>query len=143
MIVPDANILLYAWDSSAVLHARAKAWVEAAFSGEDLVGLAWQNIAAFLRISTNPRLVGQRYTIKEAAGIVDSWLDQPLVRVLIPGEQHWQLLLGILLQSRVIGPDITDAQLAALTIEYGGILYTTDRGFARFPGLRWINPLNP
>ena len=142
MIVPDANILLYAWDSSADLHPRAKAWVEATFSSGDPVGLTWQNIAAFLRIITNPRLPAQRYTIQDAAAIVESWLEQPGVTILVPGEQHWRLLRGILLQSQVIGPDITDAQLATLTIEYGGTLYTTDRGFARFPGLRWTNPLN-
>ena len=143
MIVPDANILLYAWDSSSALHSPAKAWVEASFSSGDQVGIAWQNIAAFLRIVTNPRLLAHRFTMHEAVGVVESWLDQPAVTILTPGEQHWRLLRDILFQSQVVGPDVTDAQLAALTIEYGGTLYTTDRGFARFPGLRWANPLNP
>lgn len=141
MIVPDANILLYAWDSSSSLHARAKEWVESVFSSGDPVGLAWQNIAAFLRITTNPRLAAQRFRMQEAVGIVETWLHQPGIRILTPGERHWALLKDLLLQSQVSGPDVTDAQLAALTIEYGGTLYTTDRGFARFPGLRWTNPL--
>lgn len=142
MIVPDANILLYAWDSASTLHVPARKWVENTFSSGDPVGLPWQNIAAFLRIITNPRLGPQRFTTQEAAGIVDSWLDLPAIRILTPGERHWALLRELLLQSQVSGPDVSDAQLAALTIEYGGTLCTTDRGFARFPGLRWTNPLS-
>lgn len=71
-----------------------------------------------------------------------SWLDLSNVVVLAPGEQHWRLLRELLRRSQVHGPDVTDAQLAALTIEWGGTLCTTDQGFARFPGLRWTNPLS-
>lgn len=142
MIIPDANILLYAWDTTSTLHAEAKDWIELVFSGSEPVGLAWQNIAAFLRVITNPRLTRQRFTIQEAVAIVAGWMEQPNIRILPPGELHWNLLRDLLTKTRVNGPDVTDAQLAALTIEYGGILYTTDRGFARFPGLRWTNPLS-
>lgn len=143
MIIPDANILLYAWDTRSTMHAAARAWVETTFSSGARVGLAWQNVAAFLRVITNPRLPGQRFTIQEAVSIVEGWLTQPGVEILVPGEHHWRLLRDLLLQTQVQGPDVTDAQLAALTIEYGGLLCSTDRGFARFPGLRWTNPLNP
>jgi predicted nucleic acid-binding protein len=76
-----------------------------------------------------------------AAQIVDSWLTRRVVRLIVPGEGHWGLFKELLIAGRVQGPVTTDAQLAALTIEYGGVLYTTDRDFARFPGLRWLNPL--
>jgi predicted nucleic acid-binding protein len=80
--------------------------------------------------------------VPESIEIVDSWLARPNVQVLAPGERHWHLMKELLISGQVRGPQITDAQLAALTIEYGGLLCTTDRDFARFPGLRWTNPLN-
>ena len=98
-------------------------------------------MAAFVRITTDPRLPGQHFPAEEAAQIVDSWLQQPVVRVLIPADDHWQLFRKMVVEGQAVGALVTDAQLAALTVEYGGVLYTTDRDFARFPGLRWKNPL--
>jgi len=141
VIVLDANILLYAYDSASSHHAKARAWVERAFSSADAIGLPWQTVAAFLRIMTNPRLPGERFTLAEAVEIVDRWLEQPNVRRLAPGDDHWPLFRQAAIEGQAPGPLITDAQLAALTIEYGGVLHTTDRDFARFPGLRWTNPL--
>jgi uncharacterized protein len=141
VIVLDANILLYAYDSASSPHAKARAFVEQAFSGDGLVGLPWQTIAAFLRIMTNPRFPGDRFTMGEAVEIVDGWLQQANVRLLSPGEDHWARFRQMALEGQAFGPLITDAHLAALTIEYGGILQTTDRDFARFPALRWANPL--
>jgi toxin-antitoxin system PIN domain toxin len=141
VIVLDANILLYAYDSSSSQHAKARAWVEDVFSGTSAIGLPWQTIAAFLRITTNPRLPGERLSAKEAVQIVDLWLEQPNVRLLAPGDDHWHLLSRTIVEGQASGPLISDAQLAALTIEFGGVLHTTDRDFARFPGLRWTNPL--
>lgn len=141
MIVVDANILLYAYDSVSPHHAKARAWVESALSGSDPVGLPWQTAVAFLRITTNPRLPGQRLTLEEAVSVVDQWFDQPNVRLLAPGDGHWPLFRQMTLEGQAHGPLTTDAHLAALTIEYGSVLQTTDRDFARFPGLRWTNPL--
>jgi toxin-antitoxin system PIN domain toxin len=92
-------------------------------------------------VVTNPRLSGKRFTPQEAAELVDQWLEQPNIRLLAPGDQHWVLLRQLMLDGQARGPLVTDAQLAALTTEYGGILQTTDRDFARFPGLRFANPL--
>ena len=141
MIVLDANLLLYAYDSDSQQHAKARAWIEQVFSDGTPVGLPWQSVTAFLRIATNPRLSGKRFTPEEAVQIVDQWLEQPNVRLLSPGDQHWVILRQMLKEGQARGPLISDAHLAALTIEYGGILCTTDRDFARFPGLRWDNPL--
>jgi uncharacterized protein len=141
MMVLDANILLYAYDSVSPFHTKARPWVELVFSGVDPVGLPWQTLSAFLRIMTNPTLPGQRFSLEEAAQVVDHWLEQPNVRVLVPGDGHWPLFRQMVVEGQALGPLVTDAQLAALTMEYGGVLYTTDRDFARFPGLRWTNPL--
>jgi toxin-antitoxin system PIN domain toxin len=141
VIVLDANVLLYAYDVNSENHTKARAWVEQVFSDGTPIGLPWQTVAAFLRVVTNPRLPGKRFTPEEAAQIVDQWLDQPNVRLLAAGDQHWTILRQMMIGGQARGPLVSDAQLAALAIEYGGILQTTDRDFARFPGLRWSNPL--
>lgn len=142
MIVLDANILLYAYDSSSSRHKRAREWVEHAFSTATSVGIPWQTIAAFVRVTTNTRLPGDRLTLLEAAEVIDSWLKQPNVMALAPGEAHWGILRRVAIDGQARGPAFTDAQLAALTIEFGGVLHTADQGFARFRDLRWINPLD-
>jgi uncharacterized protein len=141
MIVLDANVLLYAYDSASAQHAKARAWVERVLSAAEPVGLPWQTIGAFLRIMTNPNLPGERFSLQEAAEVVDNWLKQPNVRLMAPGDDHWTLLRQMLVEGQAPGVLVTDAQLAALTVEYGGALQTTDRDFARFPALRWKNPL--
>jgi toxin-antitoxin system PIN domain toxin len=141
VIVLDANILLYAYDSTSGRHTQARAWVERTFSDGTLVGIPWQTVSAFLRVVTNVNLPGQRFTVEEAVVVVDQWLEQPNVRFLAAGEEHWSLLRRMLIEGQARGPLVTDAQLAALTVEHGGVLYSTDRDFARFPGLRWRNPL--
>jgi toxin-antitoxin system PIN domain toxin len=141
VIVLDANLLLYAYDAGSPQHESARAWIERVFSEGEPVGLPWQTVAAFLRVITSPKLRGDRCTVQEAAAIVDQWLAQPNVRLLGPGERHWSILRSAMLEGQVRGPLITDAQLAALAVEHGGVLHTTDRDFARFPGLRWTNPL--
>jgi len=141
VIVLDANILLYAYDAASDQHAKARAWVEEVLSGADPVGLPWQTITAFVRIVTNPRLSGKRFTPSEVIDLVDQWVTQPNVRLLGPGDHHWSFLRQTILEGQARGPLITDAQLAALTIEHGGMLCTTDRDFSRFPGLRWQNPI--
>ena len=141
MIVLDANILLYAYDSASSHHTKARAWIEEVFSGTSPVGLPWQSASAFLRIMTNPRLPGERFALNEAVQVVDRWLEQPNLQILTPGDDHWQLFRQMIVEGQAPGPLISDAHLAALTVEYGGVLHTTDRDFARFPGLRWTNPL--
>jgi uncharacterized protein len=141
VIVPDANLLIYAYDSKSDLQPRASHWLEEILGGPDAVGLTWLSIGAFLRISTNLRISRSSLPMTAAIQIVDGWLARRAVRLIVPGDRHWLLLKKLIIAGRAQGPNTTDAQLAALTIEYGGILHTTDRDFARFPGLRWMNPL--
>jgi toxin-antitoxin system PIN domain toxin len=142
VIVVDANLLIYSYDTASPNYAASRSWIEKIFSGSEVVGLPGQSLAAFLRVLTNRQL--PRFYVKadEAAEIVDEWLRQPNVRVLTPGEEHWVIFRRMIVEGAAAGPRVTDAQLAALTIEHGGVLYTADRDFARFPGLRWKNPLS-
>ena len=141
MIVPDANLLLYTFDGSSDQHPSAERWLIKILTGADTVGLSWLTIGAFLRIATNFRLGESQLPMSLTIGIVDEWLGMRGVRLIVPGEGHWAILKEMLVAGRVLGRVTADAQLAALTIEYGGVLYTNDRHFARFPGLRWVNPL--
>jgi uncharacterized protein len=141
LILIDANLLLYAYHRGAEQHERSKAWLEAALSGPDIVRFAWLTLWAFLRISTNPRVFERPLSTAEACAAVSSWLAQPTVGVLEPGERYWDLLRGLVQTSQVAGPMIMDAALAALAIEHGATLHSTDRDFSRFSDLRWANPL--
>lgn len=141
MIVVDVNLLIYAFDTTSSRHDRARRWVEMALSSGAAVGLPWQTVAAFLRVVTDSRILKQRFSTEEAIEIVSEWLEMPNVRLLAPGDQHWTIFRQMLVRGQVKGPLVTDAQLAALTLEYGGVLHTVDRDFARFPGLRWVNPI--
>jgi uncharacterized protein len=141
VIVLDVNILFYSYSTFSPEHEKARICVERLFSGTELVGLPWQTIAAFLRISTNPRLPGARPAI-EATEEVEGWLSQPNVQIVTPGDDHWRVLRRVMLEGQAFGPLVSDAQIAALTIEHGAVLYSSDRDFARFPELRWVNPLS-
>ena len=141
MILIDANLLIYAYDDNAKSHDAARRWLEARLQEDDLIGIPWATILAFLRIATNARLFEQPLSIEEGIQIVDEWISWPGVVALEPGERYWQILRGILPASQARGPNVMDAHLAALAIENGATLCTADRGFARFPGLKVEYPL--
>ena len=141
MKTSDANLLLYAYNESAEQHERAKLWLEEKLSLPELFGLSWQVITAFLRISTNPRAFPLPFTLKEAIEIVEDWLAQPQVRILLPTEKHWKIYSDLILEGQTNGAMMMDAHLAALAIEHGATLATTDRDFVRFSKLKTINPL--
>lgn len=140
MILVDANVLLYAYQPQSPSHVRCRAWVEENFSGEEPVCLAWVTILAFIRISTNPRVFGEPLLAAEAVSTVSSWLERPSVSVLEAGERCWEILRTLLVEAQVSGPLVMDAFLAALALENGATLVTTDRDFARFPQLKIRNP---
>jgi toxin-antitoxin system PIN domain toxin len=137
----DANILLYAEDSLSVHHHTARHWWDTQLSGPEPVALCWPVIAAFIRIATNVRLHKRPLTLKEAVERVQSWLDQPCIRVLTPTEQHWILFQQMLRAGNATGNLVSDAHLAALALEHSSILASSDAGFARFRGLKWRNPI--
>ena len=95
--------------------------VERVFSGAKLVGLLWLTVSAFLRITTNRKLLAQRLTLSEAADMVDSWLQQPNIRPITPGDEDWTIFRKMIIEGQVTGALISDAQLAAVTIENGGV----------------------
>jgi toxin-antitoxin system PIN domain toxin len=142
VIVVDANLLIYSYDLDSAHHKKSLTWLEELLSGVEAVGLPWQSVSAFLRVITNRRLPGTRVTLEQAVQVVDEWLQQPNVQVLVPADQHWSVLRQMILEGRASGPLVSDAEIAAITIEQGAVLHTTDRDFARFPGLRWKNPLS-
>jgi toxin-antitoxin system PIN domain toxin len=141
MIVIDVNLLLYAHRRSSPFFPKARSWFEKTLSSSEDVGIPLQSAMAFLRITTNKSIPLGRLDMPEALQIVEGWLEQEYVRLLYAGEDHWPLFRRMLLGGHAVGPIGTDAHLAALTLECGGTLYTTDGDFARFPGLRWHNPL--
>lgn len=141
MILPDANLLLYAEDSLSRHHERAREWWDGALSGSEPVNLCWPVINAYLRISTNPRIHERALDPEEAVARVTSWLDQPCVSVIAPTMLHWEIFRKQIGESRASANLISDAHLAALAIEHASTLYSTDRDFARFPGLKWKNPI--
>lgn len=141
MIVVDVNLLLYSYDSQSPNHVKSAAWLEEILSGTESVGLPWPTIAAFLRVITNRRLPGVRLPLEQAIQTVEEWLSQPNVRILVPGDDYWFVLRRMIVEGQAAGPLVSDAEIAALTIDYGGVLHTADRDFARFPGLQWRNPL--
>jgi hypothetical protein len=142
MTLLDANILLYAYDPDSPQHKDAARWLEELFRGPDLIGLPWQTIWAFLRIRTNLRLVTTPQSPGEAFRIVRNWLSLPGVVIVQPGPAHAELLEALVTEHRAAGPLVSDAALAALAMEHGAVLASTDRDFRRFPNIRWINPLS-
>ena len=141
MILVDANVLIHAYNPHAPQHAAAKRWLEAVLSGSVPVRLAWGTLLAFVRIMTNAQLFRRPLSLGEAITIVDSWMECPVVDVLVPGERHWSILRATLTSDQASGNLTSDAHLAALAIEHGATLATTDRDFARFQGLKSIDPL--
>jgi toxin-antitoxin system PIN domain toxin len=141
VILVDANLLLYAYDPRAAEHEKSRQWLEETLSGSQLVRFAWMTVWAFLTIATNPRVFEHPLTVTEAADAVASWLGQPVAGILDPGERHLALVTRLTVEGQATGPMVMDAVLAAIAIEHGATLYTTDRDFARFPGLSWKNPL--
>jgi toxin-antitoxin system PIN domain toxin len=142
VILVDANLLLYAYHPRAEQHDASRRWLESALGGQELVRFAWLTLWAFVRIATNPRVFERPLGTGESVAAVSSWLASPVAGVIEPGERHWEILQGLLESGQATGPLVMDAVLAALAVEHGATLCTTDRDFSRFPGLAWANPLS-
>lgn len=142
MILVDANILLYAEDQLSPRHVAARTWWDAQLSGASPVCLCWTVLGAFIRIATNPRVYDHPLSLDQALSRVESWMDQPCVRIVAPTERHWTVLRKMLLEGQATANLVTDAHLAAVALEHGCELLSTDSDFSRFSGIRWRNPLN-
>ena len=143
MIVPDANLLLYAYDKASPFHARAKQWWEQCLSGVEAVGLTHPVVFAFLRIGTNARAFVSPLSLPKANAIVRAWLGAPPVQVLLPGPDHLQRVLHLLEQVASAGGNlVTDAQIAALADACRATIHTADSDFRRFKAVRTHYPLD-
>jgi hypothetical protein len=137
----DANLLLYATDRNSPHHEAAETWLTAALNGERRVGLPWQSLAAFIRISTHPRITARPLTIDQAWEVVEGWLGVPLCWHPEPGPGFGPILGRLLRANTVAGNLVPDAMLAALALEHGLTVFSADSDFARFHDVPWVNPL--
>lgn len=142
MIVPDINLLLYAYDSESPFHFKAAEWWQGCLSGDEPVLLPRVVAFGFVRVSTNTRAFRHPLTAAEAAAHVRSWLDQEAVTIPEDAPDHIERVLGLLESLGTAGNLVTDAQIAAVALEYDAVVHTADADFIRFKDLRWQNPLN-
>ncbi|MFN0279999.1 MAG: TA system VapC family ribonuclease toxin [Pyrinomonadaceae bacterium] len=140
MILPDVNMLLYAYDTSSEFHTAALEWLETVLS-EDEVLFSWHTITAFIRISTHPAALKNPASIEKAVGIVDKWLDLDNTHLVHLEKKNWPLFSSMLIDGQATGNLVMDAHLAAMSASCGAKLASTDRDFSRFSGIRTTNPL--
>jgi hypothetical protein len=140
-VIVDANVLLYAVDARSPFHQPARKWVEDALSGPVRVGLPWVSLTAFLRISTHPRASVNPLSPADAWTYVEDWLAAGPTWIPEPTARHADLLQGLVVDGDLRGNLIPDAHLAALALEHGVGVCSADSDFARFPQLRWVNPV--
>ena len=141
MILVDANILIYAVAKDSVRHEHAKAWLDENLSGHFRVGLPWNSLLAFLRITTNPRVFTAPLSMTDGWRQIRRWLSSPVAWCPTPGKQHAEILQDFIENLSLKSNDIPDAHLAALAVAHGLTLMSCDDDFARYPGLRWENPI--
>ena len=141
MRLPDVNVLVYAHREDAVPHVEHRAWVEAMALGPEAFGLCDQVLSGFLRVVTHPRIFDPPSPLAEAIRFVEALRSRPNAVRVVPGPRHWSLFTGLCRNVEARGNLVPDAWFAALAIECGGEWITTDRDYARFPGLRWRHPL--
>ena len=140
MILPDVNVLVHAHNADSALHEQARVWWDACLAGTEGIGLAWAAMLGFVRITTNRRVVARPLPVERVMAQLQSWLALPHVHIAEPSQTHFARLRTELERLGTAGNLTTDAHLAALAMERGYVLYSTDTDFARFSGLRWVNP---
>lgn len=141
MIVPDVNLLIYAYTDDVAFHEAARRWWEVACSGTERVGLPWAVTSGFVRIVTKREAAIRPVPIEPVLDVVSEWFSLPHVAPLNPGAQHLAILRRLLVEAGVGGNLVSDAHIAALAIEHQAEVHSNDSDFARFSGLRWRNPL--
>ena len=140
MILPDVNVLVHAHNADSEVHEAARRWWDGCLSGAEGVGLAWAALLGFVRITTNRRILERPLPVRDVMNWAQSWLSLPHFHIAQPSEGHFAKLRAELERLGTAGNLTTDAHLAVLAMERGYVLYSTDADFARFAGLRWVNP---
>lgn len=140
MILPDVNVLIYAFRTDNAHHAICKPWLDRIVSGDVLFGVSPLVLSAVARIVTNSRVFKDPSPIEEVFAFFDDVLSQTHCQIVKPGERHWSIFTRLCLETGTRGPRITDVWFAALAIEHGCTWITYDRDYARFPGLDWQEP---
>ena len=140
MILPDVNVLIYAFRKEVPQHAICRAWLNAVVLGEERFGISPLALGALVRVTTNRRAYAEPSSFDDAFGFCQDILDQPHCQIVEPRERHWSIFKRLCIETDTRGPTVTDAWYAALAIEWGCEWVTLDRDYARFPGLRWRTP---
>jgi uncharacterized protein len=140
MILPDVNVLIFAFRGDSVRHAVCKPWLDRVIGGEARFGVSPLALSAVARIVTNPRIYKEPDSIEQVFAFCDNLLGQPHCEIVEPGDRHWALFKRLCVDAGVRGPVVADAWYAALAIERGCTWITYDRDYARFPGLDWCEP---
>ena len=140
MILPDVNVLVHAHNADSKVHGKARDWWSGALGGSEGIGLPSVTILGFIRVTSHPRVCAHPAPVDQVMAKVESWLDLPHVHILEPAERHFDVLQQLLIELGTAGNLTTDAHLAALAMERGYTLFSTDMDFHRFENLRWKNP---
>ena len=141
MIIPDANLLIYAHDELCPQHGKARDWWQGALSGPETIGIPWVVVLAFTRLMTSPQICLNPLTVAEVRDIMDSWLESPNARIIQVSERALPAFFALLEAAGMGGNLCTDALIALHAREHSAVVYSTDKDFDRFPGLQWVNPL--
>jgi toxin-antitoxin system PIN domain toxin len=143
MILPDVNVLVHAHNADSAVHASARRWWDGCLAGSEGIGLAWATLLGFIRITTNRKVVARPLAVADVMARLEAWLALPQVHIAQPSDTHFDRLRRELERLGTAANLTTDAHLAVLALERGYVLYSTDADFARFTGLRWVNPCLP
>jgi len=141
LILPDVNVLIYAFRTDSERHDDYKAWLESVVNGPSAYGIVPQVLSSVVRICTHPRIFTRPSSLRDAFVFAQALLEPPNATVITPGERHWQIFEALCHESKATGNLVQDAWFAALAVEWGCEWITTDRDYARFPGLSWRAPL--
>jgi len=140
VILPDVNVLVYAYREDAPKHERYRGWLEGVLGGSEAYGLADLVLAGFMRVVTHPRVFSPPSPIAHALEFAEALRGHPNCVHLGPGRRHWEIFTRLCRDTRAKGNLVPDAYLAAMAIESGSEWMTTDHDYSRFPGLRWRDP---
>jgi toxin-antitoxin system PIN domain toxin len=140
VILPDVNVLIYAFRQDAPYHRLCRPWLERVLEGDERYAMSRLALSALVRITTHARPLVTPSTLEEAFGFCEYLTDQPHCQIVEPGERHWGIFKRLCVDTKTRGRRATDAWFAALAIEWGCEWITMNRDFARFPGLKWSVP---